>query len=422
MNKCSVYICESKKEYEGQYEFMNAGMEVEIFNYHAPSEENVSIGDEVKYKEITIVDLRNRVFVFSPVFYNVGVTYALTQYEKYKTDFYFTTGKVDSVDSFSCNMKMSTLKMYHPLLMQCFNNPALQVSCGESEMNYKVIRNSDKKVVEIQNNNIKKIEFGGKCTYSRKNNGQLITIEAENYATIYLDEPITYKDLLMYIKEFDVLVNAYCPSGLHSYATYITTIEGKSFEVIHKLLGKEKFCDKIIHQPVKLNFFEYIERMYKNINYRTTDDRNKYIPLEFKKPTSLEDQYIFYFRYIDLYMGDYLKQKTGKVSSNFDRLSNFVDENLKLFDSNDTMNIDNFKNELNSLRNQYVHEGYYLPNNQFAVNGKGKVFLYHKTMDYNWLLRIVKVFKFGVYKILYTKVLDLEIDEGELKSAVKCWF
>lgn len=237
MNKCSVYICESKTEYEGQYEFMNAGMEVEIFNYHAPSEENVSIGDEVKYKEITIVDLRNRVFVFSPVFYNVGVTYALTQYEKYKTDFYFTTGKVDSVDSFSCNMKMSTLKMYHPLLMQCFNNPALQVSCGESEMNYKVIRNSDKKVVEIQNNNIKKIEFGGKCTYSRKNNGQLITIEAENYATIYLDEPITYKDLLMYIKEFDVLVNAYCPSGLHSYATYITTIEGKSFEVIHKLLA-----------------------------------------------------------------------------------------------------------------------------------------------------------------------------------------
>ena len=93
----------------------------------------------------------------------------------------------------------------------------------------------------------------------------------------------------------------------------ITTIEGKSFEVIHKLLGKEKFCDKIIHQPVKLNFFEYIERMYKNTNYRTTDDRNKYIPLEFKKPTSLEDQYIFYFRYIDLYMGDYLKQKTGKV-------------------------------------------------------------------------------------------------------------
>ena len=389
MNKCSVYICESKTEYEGQYEFMNAGMEVEIFNYHAPSEENVSIGDEVKYKEITIVDLRNRVFVFSPVFYNVGVTYALTQYEKYKTDFYFTTGKVDSVDSFSCNMKMSTLKMYHPLLMQCFNNPALQVSCGESEMNYKVIRNSDKKVVEIQNNNIKKIEFGGKCTYSRKNNGQLITIEAENYATIYLDEPITYKDLLMYIKEFDVLVNAYCPSGLHSYATYITTIEGKSFEVIHKLLGKEKFCDKIIHQPVKLNFFEYIERMYKNTK-------------NIRKRT--------------------YTWQTGKVSSNFDRLSNFVDENLKLFDSNDTMNIDNFKNQLNSLRNQYVHEGYYLPNNQFAVNGKGKVFLYHKTMDYNWLLRIVKVFKFGVYKILYTKVLDLEIDEGELKSAVKCWF
>ena len=79
------------------------------------------------------------------------------------------------------------------------------------------------------------------------------------------------------------------------------------------------------------------------------------------------------------------------------------------------------KNELNSLRNQYVHEGYYLPNNQFAVNGRGKTFLYYKTMDYNWLIKIVKVFKFGVYKILYTKVLDLEIDDSELKSALKYW-
>lgn len=121
-------------------------------------------------------------------------------------------------------------------------------------------------------------------------------------------------------------------------------------------------------------------------------------------------------------MGEYLEQKTGKVPNNFDRLSAFVDENLQLFDSNDTVNIENLKNELNSLRNKYVHEGYYLPNDQFAVNGRGKMFLYYKTMDYNWLMKIVKVFKFGIYKILYTKVLDLEIDDGELNSALKCWF
>ena len=74
------------------------------------------------------------------------------------------------------------------------------------------------------------------------------------------------------------------------------------------------------------------------------------------------------------------------------------------------------------MRNQYVHEGYYLPDNKFAISGKRKKFLYYKTMDYNWLFRIVQVFKLGAYKILYTKVLSLEIDNEELKNALKCWF
>ncbi len=42
-------------------------------------------------------------------------------------------------------------------------------------------------------------------------------------------------------------------------------------------------------------------------------------------------------------------------------------------------------------------------------------------MDCNWLTKIGEIFGFGVYKILYTKVLDLEIDEGELRSVLKCW-
>ena len=78
------------------------------------------------------------------------------------------------------------------------------------------------------------------------------------------------------------------------------------------------------------------------------------------------------------------------------------------------------KNELNSLRNHYVHEGYYLPNNQFSVTMK-RQHLYYKTMDYNWLFKIVKIFKYGAYRILYMNVLNLEIDEGELRVALKCW-
>ena len=422
MTKCNVYIDGCEQQYEGQYKFENDYLEVEIFNYHSPNEEFVPVGSNVKYREINIIDLRNKIFVFSPVFYNVGITYSLTQYERYRTNFYISTGKVEDVEGLSSDMKISVLTLFHPMLIQCYSNPSLQISYRDSEVNYKVIKNSEKKSIEIHENNIDKIEFGGMCTYSEKNNRQLINIESENFAKIYMISPIEYNEILEYINEFDIFMNAYCPSGDRSYGTQVNTIEGQCFKVIHKLLGKEKYNNKMIYKPIKLNFFEYIEKMYRNVNYRTASDRNKYILFEFKKPTSLEDQYTFYFRYIDLYMGEYLKQKTGKEPSNYDRLSVFVDENLCFFDPSDAANVDNLKNELNSLRNQYVHEGYYLPDNKFAISGKRKKFLYYKTMDYNWLFRIVQVFKLGAYKILYTKVLSLEIDDEELKNALKCWF
>lgn len=422
MNKCKVYIGNHDTGYEGQYEFVDNFLEVEIFQYYASNDDYVHPGENVKYKEITIVDLRNKVFAFSPLFYNVGITFALMQYEKYKTDFYFKTGQVESVEAFSSEMKINKLIIYNPILAQCFTNPALQITYNEKEVDYKIINDSEKKVIEVQENNIEKMEFGGKCTYSRLNNGQLINIEVESYAKVYLLQPITYEEFLMYINEFDVFINAYCLGELRSYSTLVTTNEDKCFEVVHKLLGKEKFCKKTLYKPVNMGFFKYIETMYKYVHYRTADDKNKFIPLEFKKPTSLEDQFIFYFRYIDLYMGEYLEKKNKKEPSNYERLSAFVDENLQLFDDVDVVNVDNLKNELNSLRNQYVHEGYYLPNDQFSVRGKRREFLYYKNMDYNWLFRIVKVLKYGVYRSLYTSVLNLDINESELKNALSLWF
>lgn len=113
-----------------------------------------------------------------------------------------------------------------------------------------------------------------------------------------------------------------------------------------------------------------------------------------------------------------MKSSTQTDVNNYDRLSAFVDENLSFFDSQDISNIDDFKNELNSLRNHYVHEGYYLPNNKFKVTKKKK-FKYYKTMDYNWLYRVTQALKLGVYKILYEDVLKLDIDINELKYSLK---
>jgi hypothetical protein len=62
-----------------------------------------------------------------------------------------------------------------------------------------------------------------------------------------------------------------------------------------------------------------------------------------------------------------------------------------------------------------VHEGYYLPEGKFKVTGKRRELLYMKTMDYQWLYRITQALKQRSYKILYTQILDVEINENILK-------
>lgn len=328
-----------------------------------------------------------------------------------------STGIVDNIDAFSIDMDIKGITLYNPMLNHYYANYSMQIIHNKDEVNYKIHTRPEVKAIDIGANNIEKIEFSSRCTYSNKNNYQLINIHSENYAKIQLDSAINYKDILGYINEFDIMVSAYSNIPTHSYETYIHTSDGKTFNAVHRLLGKEKYKKEFMHRYVKMDFYSFIEKMYKTINYRDSKNKNEFILLDLKRPTVLEDQYIFYFRFIDLYMGKYLS-KNGKQLSNYDRLSNFVDNNIQYFDNNDYTEVENLKNELNSLRNHFVHEGYYFPKGYFEVTGKNRKVLYNKTIDYMWLYRIVKVFRYCSYLIMYKNILSIEIDESELKMAL----
>jgi len=416
LSKCTVYTIDKSSSFEGEYTFDDNQLEITIYNYSSNS--FLSDNSTVEYKEFIIEDLKNKIFMYSPVFYNNGTTFALTYYEVFRTNFYFKTESYQNSDEFIADMSIRAIRFFHPLLIHNFTNPCLHIDKNENTINCKLNTKSETKTIPIQNNNVETLVFGGVYNYSLKNYRQSLSIETENYVEIVLSDTISYDDLLSYVNEFDVFISIYSPTKLRTYETQVRSGSGKLLTVVHKLLGKEKYYNKPVHQPVKLGFFEYIEKAYKTFEYRLADDKNKYLPLEFKKPTSLEDQYTYYFRYIDMYMGERLKSSTQTDVNNYDRLSAFVDENLSFFDSQDISNIDDFKNELNSLRNHYVHEGYYLPNNKFKVTKKKK-FKYYKTMDYNWLYRVTQALKLGVYKILYEDVLKLDIDINELKYSLK---
>lgn len=415
MSRTIAKIIGDKKEYSCDYQ-IDEELEIDIYNCDIDIEDR----SKVCYRSILLKDLKNCKFYYSPCSYHVGETWALTSFQRFRSKFYFYTGKIENADELNENIKIKSICFYNPMLIHYFTNSSLGIKNDGKHLTYSlVLKDADKKVININHNNIEKIEFGSVISSKDRNNHQTVNIESENYIKIYLIDSIGYDETLSYINEMDSFINAYFPVGLRSYETTVYTESGKAYRLYHKLLGTEKYYNKVTHRPVKTNFFDYLETLYKKVNYRSVNNKNKYLLLDFKRPTSLEDQFLFYFRYIDMFIGqNRLTQAGTPPKKTHIRIKLFLDDYSYLFDDKDKNDLGKLKNELNSLRSHYVHEGYYFDNNQFTVTNDDKT-TYQKDMDYEWLYRITFALKLSAYTILYREVLGLDLDENELKISLR---
>ena len=207
------------------------------------------------YKEFIIEDLKNKVFMYSPVFYNNGTTFDLTYYETFRTNFYFKTESYQNSDEFIADMSIRAIRFFHPLLIHNFTNPCLQIDKNENIINCNLNTQSETKTITIQNNNVESLVLGGVYNYSVKNYRQSLSIETENYVEIVLSDPISYDDLLSYVNEFDVFISIYSPTKLRTYATQFRADSGKLLTVVHKLLILLKMIITISYLlPLKIRF------------------------------------------------------------------------------------------------------------------------------------------------------------------------
>ena len=400
------YFCDYKIEDE---------LEVDIYNCDVDTE-NLS---KITYRGILLKDLRNSQFYYSPTFYCSQETWSMASFKQFRSNFYFYTGKTDNVDELNENIKIKSISFYNPMLIHYFTNPSLLIKKNDKELTYLLkLKEAEKKEIIINHNNIEKIEFGSRVSSREKNNHQTINIESENYIRIYFCNPIGCEDILSYISEMDSFINAYYPTGLHSYETMVYSVSGKIFRLCHKLLGKEKYYNKATHRPIKTNFFDYLETIYKKVDYRNANNKNQYLLLDFKRPTSLEDQFLFYFRYIDMFIGKNRTTEKGlHPTKTHVRIKMFLEEFSYLFDGRERKDLVQLKNEINSLRSHYVHEGYYFNDNKFKVTRDDKS-TYEKEIDYDWLYRITRALKLSAYIILYKEVLGLDVNESELRMSI----
>lgn len=411
MSKTIAKISGMEEEYACDYLIDNE-IKVEIYNG------NFGFEDDSKLS-ILIEDLQKTQCYYSPYFYNTKITWSKINTYQFSTNFYFYTERFENIDELNENIKVKAITFYNPMLIHYFTNSSVHRNGSNEELTYTIkLKDADKEEIIINSNNIQKIEFGSVVSSKERNHCQTIIIETENYIKLYLEESVGTEEILSYISEMDSFINAYCPTGLHSYKTTVQTESGKSFYLYHKLLGAEKYYNKSTHRPIKTNFFDYLSILYKNVNFRNANNKNQYLLLDFKRPVSLEDQFVFYLRYIDLFVSkNRLTEKGVPPTKLHERIRIFLGEFSYLFEGQDKTDLLKLKNEINSLRAYFVHEGYYFENNQFTVTNDDRS-QYKKDIDYDWLYRITMALKLSAYTILYKEVLGLDLDENELKYSL----
>lgn len=410
MESCKIKILGDEKEYFGTFE-INDKLSV---NFDCL---NKNLFEEKKFitHKTLVIDAGNKMY-FSPYFIVTRMNWQKRCSVTLSTDTYFSADGNVNGSLFNLDLKFSSVIFYHPMLIHCFTDNSFKIEDYDKKIIITLLKDNPKLEFNLTENNIKKIEFGSKNSTNFKYLSSL-QFSADNYVKLIFCNMISIEELPKYVQEFNAYCNAYFPKGLKVNSVSVISQDGICLEYFNPKLIVPKFSElNNFFRPIQMGFIDFLQYTYKNYNYRSLENKNEYILLDFKQLPSLEDEFLFYLRYLNLHIGKLLKENS-KNNSLYKIIEEFVNKYKYIFDKKEITVDNNLPNEINSLRNHYVHEGYYLHDNTFAVTKKQE-WLYDKVLDYQWLWRLVDVLKSGSFIIFYKDVLKVPIDESALLNGL----
>lgn len=416
MESCKIKVVNEGKEYFGTYHKSDKFSVViqDYFEADVFEEKETS-----RYKEL-LIKTSNNLYYYSPYFVREKVNFMASASQELSARCYFAgKGGVNGAEVNS-NIKVSSVVFHHPVISECFRSSCLSALHKDDQIIFTLLtKNIPRRQVEIKNHNIEKIELssGYECHHQPHKS---VEIKTENFIKLVFSQSVSIEDLPNYISEFNAFCNAYIPLGLKASRVFVHTDQGLDLEYFNRKLIDCEISDNRFYYPVNLDILDFLQVIYKKIDYKSLENKNEYILIDFKELPSLEDEFLFYFRYLNFHIGKLLEAERQSTDvSLYDIIKYFVDNYGYVFQKKGIVIEENLINEIKSLRNHYVHEGYYLQNNKFEVSGGRRQRLYDKEMDYYWLWKLVDALKLGSFIMFYKDLLNVDINEEELSYCLK---
>lgn len=400
-----------KRSYRCNYETLKDEIVVHIeYDIHEEIRDDngvviVGVGTEFKERDILIIDSdKKRNYLLKSAYYIKYISSFGTPDSKimssFKSRIYLESSDFRQIAELPKTLKTNKIKIYNNIINDFIGFPSFAKNKTDTEYIISLKNETEKEIIEINKNNIKSLvmsEEWSSCIDPKEHN---IKVDLKGYLELELINEINYEEVYNYILELIIFIQLLIPKKLIINKINIM-IDSKYYE-LHIPLEETGFKEKYVDVSVEEKIQDFLKKCYEKIPYRDSESqiRNiKYIILN--TPRNLEDNFLMFYRFIECYY-----KKQGK----YDFIEYALTQNYK---GNSITNIEDTARQIISLRNHYVHSGYYIKNKELEITYKQVMYKYkgkkhykknpkdyiEKNVDCEWIYKRTKM--------LYNMVLDI---------------
>lgn len=407
------------EKYDCQYEVKKDGIEI-VVNYDIDDEipaingvRTFGSNTEFKKRDILIIDYQTKMNYLLKNAYYCGHSEVLgTPDGGYKTRFfsrfYFGDKNYEKLCDLQNGNNIKKIRIYSNIINELIGYPSLYKEENKNEYIIKLKRDTSKQRVKVNLNNIKSIEISDDWTSEHKRKSNEIDIKLNGYIEIEMDNCINYEDIYNYVQELIIYFQLLkpCKFNINKIVVEIEKLYYGFCLPINEMNYKNSYVEKSVTNDV----LEFLLNCYSSIPYRNSKNEIRNIPyIILETSRNLEDNFLMFYRFIECY---YKQQPIKDIKTTFIRYS--IENNYKKVNQIEENIIENIVYEIISLRNHYVHEGYYIKDKKLyiafpKVNGKANPKNYiAKNVDVDWIYEKTKILYEIVVDIIFRKMLNYD--------------
>lgn len=393
------------KEYQCTYsEFKNS---IEV-NIEYDIEENeieeingariISTTTEYANRDILILDNINKINILVKNAFRAGHSnnysiFGNSSTTKFTSFTYFKEDTVQTLHTLQSNPQTKLIRIYSTSFSDLlpFINYAKQEN--NETISYTIQKQRTIQRISIEKDYIDSISISNNWKINEKSQ-KIVNMNFSYFLEIKLSKQHSFTTIRDFVNELIIYMQLYYPDKFIIDEVKIYINDNFYTYVTNFLSLKPKNC--YVHKSVQVDLMTFLKQCYTNVSYRSAKSEIKNLyDVIFKQDRILEDIFNSYYRFIECY----LKKKGYK--------NNFMSYALEHY-YKQSLDYEKVAREIITLRNHYVHNGYYIDNHCLTIkyHPSETTKTYSVKADINWIYNQTLILHEIAVDIIFKEILN----------------